>query len=144
MIDIQYCVKCRLSSHCANFQSSIINQQLFVICNQKMNFAIIAAGEGSRLVAEGITVPKPLVRICDVPLIDRLIDIFIRNGATTVNVIVNGENRQTIRHLQSKWLKVPFQMIARSTPGSMHSLYELRSFLRNGDFCLTTDRKSVV
>ncbi len=103
-----------------------------------MNFAIIAAGEGSRLAAEGVTVPKPLVPIGDVPLIERLINIFIRNEATTVNVIVNSENRQTIRHLHNMWLKVPLQMVVKSTPGSMYSLYELKTFLRGNDFCLTT------
>ena len=28
-----------------------------------MTYAIIAAGEGSRLAAEGLNVPKPLVRV---------------------------------------------------------------------------------
>lgn len=36
-----------------------------------MKFAIIAAGEGSRLAAEGITLPKPLVEVGGEPLIDR-------------------------------------------------------------------------
>ncbi|MDE6682257.1 MAG: NTP transferase domain-containing protein, partial [Muribaculaceae bacterium] len=46
-----------------------------------MNFGIIAAGEGSRLVEEGVAYPKPLVPLNGKPMIGRLIDIFIRNGA---------------------------------------------------------------
>ena len=45
-----------------------------------MRYAIIAAGEGSRLTQEGIAVPKPLVKIKEETLIDRLIRIFISNG----------------------------------------------------------------
>ena len=43
-----------------------------------MDYAIIAAGEGSRLAQEGIKWPKPLVRLNGTALIDRLIDIFLR------------------------------------------------------------------
>ena len=38
-----------------------------------MKYAIIAAGNGSRLAQEGITVPKPLVEINGERLIDRLV-----------------------------------------------------------------------
>ena len=103
-----------------------------------MNFAIISAGEGSRLAAEGIDTPKPLIAINGIPLIDRLIDIFIRNNASSISVIVNSENHQTIAHLQAKRLDIPFNLVVKSTPGSMYSLYELKPFLYEVPFCLTT------
>ena len=103
-----------------------------------MNFAIISAGEGSRLAAEGIDTPKPLITINGISLIDRLIDIFIRNNASSVSVIVNSENHKTIAHLQVKQLDVPFNLVVKSTPGSMFSLYELKPFLYDAPFCLTT------
>ena len=34
-----------------------------------MKFAIIAAGEGSRLAQEGVEEPKPLVSVCGQPMI---------------------------------------------------------------------------
>ena len=43
-----------------------------------MKYAIIAAGEGSRLASEGVEKPKPLVCINGEPLIDRLIRIFMK------------------------------------------------------------------
>lgn len=43
-----------------------------------MDYAIIAAGEGSRLAQEGVKWPKPLVRLNGVALIDRLIDVFLK------------------------------------------------------------------
>jgi NDP-sugar pyrophosphorylase family protein len=103
-----------------------------------MNFAILSAGEGSRLAAEGVCVPKPLTALGGTPLIDRLINIFVRNGAASVSVIVNAENRETIAHLQSKRMDVPLNLTVKSTPGSMHSLYELKPFLHGAPFCLTT------
>ena len=52
-----------------------------------MKFAIISAGEGSRLSQEGVALPKPLVQLNGVAMIDRLIQIFVRNGADKVVVI---------------------------------------------------------
>ena len=49
-----------------------------------MNYAIIAAGEGSRLAQEGVKWSKPLVRLNDTALIDRLIQIFLNNKATAI------------------------------------------------------------
>ncbi len=54
-----------------------------------MKFAIISAGEGSRLSQEGVALPKPLVQLNGVAMIDRLIQIFVRNGADKVVVIIN-------------------------------------------------------
>ena len=62
-----------------------------------MDYAIIAAGEGSRLAQEGVKWPKPLVRLNGVALIDRLIDIFLRNNATSISIIVNEETGLTSR-----------------------------------------------
>jgi len=103
-----------------------------------MKFAIISAGEGTRLASEGINTPKPLITINGAPLIDRLIDMFVRNDAASVSVIVNSENHRVIEHLQAKRLDVPFNMVIKSTPGSMYSLYELKPFLHDAPFCLTT------
>ncbi len=103
-----------------------------------MRFAIISAGEGSRLAHEGFNKPKPLVPICGVPMIERLIGIFMRSGATEIAVIINGENPETVQFLQLLKKKYPIDLVVKKTPSSMHSLYELRHFLRGDRFCLTT------
>ena len=53
----------------------------------KMKYAIIAAGEGSRLAQEGIEAPKPLVVVNGEKLIDRLLRIFTENAAEAIVVI---------------------------------------------------------
>ena len=55
-----------------------------------MKYAIIAAGDGSRLAAEGVAEPKPLVRVGGRPLIDRLLDVFMQNDAERPHVVGRG------------------------------------------------------
>ncbi|MDR2950011.1 MAG: NTP transferase domain-containing protein [Prevotella sp.] len=103
-----------------------------------MNYAIIAAGEGSRLAQEGVTLPKPLVKLNGTEMIRRLIDIFLKNDATSISIIVNEEMVQVQDYISNLKLDVPFNVVVKSTPSSMHSFFELRNFLRDGKFCLTT------
>lgn len=103
-----------------------------------MNYAIIAAGEGARLVEEGIDTPKPLIPINGEPMVDRLLRIFLENQAESVTVIVNEQMSAVRSHLESLRLPVPFHLIVKSTPSSMHSFYELSPFLQRDRFCLTT------
>lgn len=103
-----------------------------------MNYAIIAAGEGSRLVKEGVQQPKPLVELNGEKMIDRLIRIFLANQATSISVIVNEQMTEVAQYLKNKIYPVPFNLIVQSTPSSMHSFYELSRCLPSGKFCLTT------
>lgn len=103
-----------------------------------MHYAIIAAGEGSRLKSEGIATPKPLVEIGGVPLIERLVRIFVQNKAASISIIVNQE-LEVVRRLQASLSStLPFHVVVLSTPGSMHSFKALAPFLTKGKFCLTT------
>lgn len=106
-----------------------------------MKFAIIAAGEGSRLQQEGVELPKPLVKLCGEAMIDRLIRIFRQNGATEIVIIVNTLNpltEQHLRRLQSEGRADDVRLVVKSTPSSMHSFAELAPHLAGSDFCLTT------
>ena len=103
-----------------------------------MKFAIIAAGEGSRLANEGVATPKPLVRINNEPMINRLIRIFIANNASSISIIVNREMNEVYEHLRKLELSIPLHIIHKSTPSSMHSFYELSHTLGDDKFCLTT------
>ena len=108
--------------------------------NQRnIKFAILAAGEGSRLAQEGVALPKPLVQIHGEAMIDRLIRIFMDCGAKEILIITNNLTDLTRKHLQEmvdQGLSVKY--IVKTTPSSMHSFYELKPFLGEGKFCLTT------
>lgn len=104
-----------------------------------MLYAILAAGEGSRLAEEGSEVPKPLVQIQDETLIGRLIRVFIANGATRIVVICNAKHAATQAYLRSLTLPIPLDIVVQSTPSSMHSLYAIRDYLKAEErFCVTT------
>lgn len=103
-----------------------------------MNYAIIAAGEGSRLVQEGVFLPKPLVRINGLEMIGRLLNIFLRNDAESISIIINEEMKEVQDYISKLDIDIPFNVIVKSTPSSMHSFFELRNFLREGKFCMTT------
>ena len=102
-----------------------------------MTFAILAAGEGSRLEHEGVREPKPLIRIGGEYLIDRLIRIFLSCGADRICVVVNSRRPEVKAHLES--LRCPeLHLVVADTPASMHSLRALSPLLKDVPFVLTT------
>lgn len=103
-----------------------------------MKYAIIAAGEGSRLADEGITLPKPLVPLNGTTLIERLIRIFMRHNADSINIIINSRQPATRALLEKLQEQLPLNIVVKDTPSSMHSLYALAPWLQHGKFCLTT------
>ena len=105
-----------------------------------MNYAIIAAGEGSRLVSEGVATPKPLVPLCGRPMIGSLIDIFLSCGAESISVIVNGQMTEVRRYLEQlkATLPVELKLVVKTTPSSMHSFYEVSRLFGGQKFILTT------
>jgi hypothetical protein len=106
-----------------------------------MKFAIIAAGEGSRLSTEGITQPKPLIPLCGVPMIERLISIFHRCGAEEIIVAVNSTRPETHQYLlefSEANPTFPLRIVVADTPSSMHTFAALTPYLQEAPFCLTT------
>lgn len=109
-----------------------------------MKYAIIAAGNGSRLHQEGVKAPKPLVKVNGERLIDRLLRIFCNNQATEIIVICNKQMTDVQEHLadvQQHGLngkEVPLRFIVKTTPSSMHSFYEISSLIGKEPFVLTT------
>lgn len=103
-----------------------------------MRFAIIAAGDGSRLAAEGLGVPKPLVRIEGMPMIGRLTRMFVSHGADRVAVIVNPRQPETVAFMRDLSKTLPVDLVVEDTPTPMHSLHALAPYLQGVPFCATT------
>ena len=74
-----------------------------------MNFGVIAAGEGSRLSEEGISVPKLLVDLNGEPMIGRLMRIFGELGAEDVAVVTNATRHETAEDLPGIAPPLPFR-----------------------------------
>lgn len=109
-----------------------------------MKYAIIAAGEGSRLAEEGIKEPKPLVKVNGERLIDRLLRVFTENGAEEIVVICNDLTPLVSRHLEEirrhglDGKDIPLRYVVQTTPSSMHSFYAISKYLTDNVFCMTT------
>jgi NDP-sugar pyrophosphorylase family protein len=105
-----------------------------------MKYAVIAAGEGSRLTKEGNTTPKPLIEVKGERLVDRLLRIFEAQGASEVAIICNEQMKEVKDHLLAvqQTYRLPLRLVVKSTPSSMHSMWELSRWLDDGPFVLTT------
>ena len=109
-----------------------------------MKYAIIAAGEGSRLSQEGIKMPKPLVRINGERLIDRLIRVFAENDADSIIVAYRKSMTDVAEHLENikrngiGGKHIPLEYVGVDTPSSMHSFFAISDKLEDSEFCLTT------
>ena len=104
-----------------------------------MHYGIIAAGQGSRLRQEGVEMPKPLVHLNGVPMLERLITIFNACGAESINIIINPHMAEVRDYLGSLCCAAPLRVVEADTPSSMHSFYELsRTIGFTHKFILTT------
>jgi NDP-sugar pyrophosphorylase family protein len=103
-----------------------------------MQFAIIAAGEGSRFKEEGIVVPKPLVQVAGRPMIEHILEYALMSGADGIHCIINEQSPELRDYIDSQRHLYPVNLLVKSTPSSMHSLYELSPYLRHDSFCLCT------
>lgn len=103
-----------------------------------MNLAIIGAGESSRIKAEGLKGSKHLIKINGESLIERIIRIAKQNGANKVFCIINEHEPELKNFLSNHDFGIPFRLIVKSTPSSMHSLFSLAPYLKKEPFCLAT------
>lgn len=104
-----------------------------------MDFAIIAAGEGSRLAKSGYPYPKPLAELQGRPLIERLTAIFTTYGAGTIHIIINEESASLAAYLKNQLADRPIRIVRQTTPSSLHSFYELIKGETNlNELCATT------
>jgi NDP-sugar pyrophosphorylase family protein len=103
-----------------------------------MKAGIIAAGLGERLARGGITTPKPLVPIAGRPLISRIIDTAARLSASSIACIVNAENPAVVRCMEESSWPLQVELIVKTTPNSMESLFSLAPLLSDEPFILFT------
>ncbi len=103
-----------------------------------MKAGIIAAGKGERLMAGGIEMPKPLVPIAGEPLIARAIRAAARLKVDSVACIVNDLHPAVAAYLHREKWPVPVDVVIRTTPSSMESLFGLAQLLTEEPFVLFT------
>jgi NDP-sugar pyrophosphorylase family protein len=99
---------------------------------------IIAAGEGRRLREAGFTVPKPLVPVAGVPLIDGVILNFLAAGISALTVIVNEDERDCVEGLAQRFGAVDFRFIVKTTASSFESFTRVLAAAPAGPILIST------
>lgn len=96
-----------------------------------MRAGLIAAGLGERLVAAGITTPKPLVLIAGKPLVDHVLDAAAAAGVTEVACLFNAEpgTDAVEAHCRARPGGPRLHIARRTTPSSMESLFVVAGLL---------------
>lgn len=103
-----------------------------------MKAGIIAAGKGERLVRGGVAVPKPLVPIRGEPMMGRVIRAAAHLGVTSIACIVNDLDPAVADYLRSGSWPAPLELVVKTTPSSMESLFGLAPLLCEEPFVLLT------
>ena len=82
---------------------------------------IIAAGNGSRLRADGYRVSKPMVPVAGRPLIDHALDRFRTAGIRRLTIIINDTSDDCRQWLHDHGGDFDLDLIVRTTPSSYTS-----------------------
>lgn len=81
--------------------------------------AVIAAGEGSRLRELGV--PKPMVKVAGVPLIEHVLANFEAAGIASAAVIFNEAERDCEAFVRERFGKLVSRILVRTTRSSLES-----------------------
>lgn len=100
--------------------------------------AIIAAGEGSRLRREGWSVPKPLLEVGGVPLLEHVLSNFEAAGITTVALIFNEEFRECGDWARARFPRLDLRIRIKTTRSSLESFFEVLGMLEPGRVLVST------
>ena len=105
-----------------------------------MHGLILAGGEGARLVAGGIAVPKPLVEVGGKPQIVGLLETFTALGCSSLTCAVRADFPAVSRLLDGRRFGPPLTVVHCRTPSSLHTLVEgLRGIPGGPVFCSMVD-----
>ncbi|MCZ2267929.1 MAG: NTP transferase domain-containing protein [Ignavibacteriales bacterium] len=105
----------------------------------KLDLGIIAAGEGSRLKAEGIQLSKPMIPIYGKPLIQWIIESAFNSGIDKINCIINEHSNDLKLYLNEYNSTHKINLLVKNTVSSFHSLKEISQFLTPPFLIATAD-----
>ena len=99
---------------------------------------IIAAGEGSRLRADGYRVSKPMVPVGGRPLIDHALDRFRSVGIRRLTIVINEASDDCRQWLKGHAGDFDVDIVVRSTPSSYATFRLVADRLADAPAVVTT------
>lgn len=99
---------------------------------------IIAAGEGSRLRRAGFAMPKPMVSIAGVPLIESVIRNFRAARIAPLAIIMNEHERACVDWVRARFPDLDVEFIVKTTRSSLESFGEVIARYPGGRMLVST------
>ncbi|HKF44951.1 MAG TPA: HAD-IA family hydrolase [Thermoanaerobaculia bacterium] len=99
---------------------------------------ILAAGEGSRLLADGWTMAKPLVTVEGVTLIEHVLGNILAAGIETIAVIFNESERDCADFVKARFPASDIRILVKTTASSYESFREIAAMLPAGRALVST------
>lgn len=87
----------------------------------RLRGGIIAAGDGQRLRDSGFTMPKPLVPVAGVPLIEAVVRGFEAAGIESLVIIVNERAAECVEFVRRRFRRLDVDFIVKTTASSLES-----------------------
>jgi GTP:adenosylcobinamide-phosphate guanylyltransferase/glutathione synthase/RimK-type ligase-like ATP-grasp enzyme len=99
---------------------------------------ILAAGEGSRLKRDGWDLPKPLVPVAGVSLLEHTLGNFQAAGIRRVSIIFNETEEACARIARERFPKIDLDIVIRTTASSYESYRTIAPRLGTGAALVST------
>ncbi len=100
--------------------------------------AVIAAGEGSRLLGDGFAPHKPLVSVAGTPLVAHVLGNLCAAGLCRVSIIFNESEADCAAFVKERFADLDLTVILKSTPSSLVSFGEVLSLSKAGRTLVST------
>src|SRR5881628_2181778 len=105
-----------------------------------MHGLVLAGGEGSRLAAAGVSIPKPLVEVAGKPQVARLLETLDGLGCDSLTCAVNADFPAVGCLLATVRFQAPLRVLECRTPSSLHTLVAGLAVVPPGPvFCTMVD-----
>jgi len=105
----------------------------------KQKAVILAGGKGSRLYPITYEIPKPLLPVKKKPIINHLVDLFLRQGVKDIAVLVNEEFKEEFDWWKRRYYPEQKILIQEEKKhlGTFGGLWNLKDWLSKSDFFFT-------
>tara|TARA_B110000483_G_C18038236_1_gene481506 strand:- start:146 stop:973 length:828 start_codon:yes stop_codon:yes gene_type:complete len=119
---------------------------------KKISVVIMAGGKGSRLHPFSKVLPKPLVPVNEIPIIEIILEKFLKYNILDIFISINYKSKILISYLKTTKFYKRIQFISEKNPmGTIGSLALLKNkklsknfFVANCDVVINTDYKSIL
>ena len=99
---------------------------------------IIAAGDGRRLRGDGWSVPKPLVPVAGVPLLEVVVRNFLASAITPISIIVNERDGECVAWARTRLPGADLRFIVKTTASSLESFTRVAAAGLPGSMLIST------